>query len=190
MRERKTFRVNKQNSRQNNKTVTIEHLKGLITKAHMSGTFHVKTYVPELKYFTELLPIAIPNVMSTKPSKIPNRRASEIAIQGVREWLRKNEINNFTVKYGEKSLTKFDLYVEIDWSRSAFRKKKQNVNKNKKKIIGNLGIECSICYETQPGTALIPCGHLFCWDCCTHDNLKQCPICKTSPLFAQRLFLP
>ena len=73
--------------------VTIEHLKEIITKAHMSGTFKIQTYVPEVKYFTEMLPIAIPTAMISKLSiKPPFRiepRASEIAIHGVRRTSRK-----------------------------------------------------------------------------------------------------
>ena len=63
-------------------------MKEIITKAHMSGTFKIQTYVPEVKYFTEMLPIAIPNAMISKLSiKPPFRidpRASEIAMHGVR----------------------------------------------------------------------------------------------------------
>ena len=114
----------------------------------------------------------------------------------VKEWLCKNGLDRFVVTYGEKSLTKFDIYVEIDWNQSAFRKRIagktsfKEEGKKKSTIIGNLEIECPVCYEKRPGATLIPCGHIFCWDCCTHANLKQCPICKASPLFAQRLFLP
>ena len=122
---------------------------------------------------------------------------SHITSTQVKEWLCKNGLDRFVVTYGEKSLTKFDIYVEIDWIHSAFRKRlagktsfKEEQDKKKNTTIGNLNIECPVCFEKRPGVALIPCGHIFYWDCCTHVNLKQCPICKASPLFAQRLFLP
>ncbi len=122
---------------------------------------------------------------------------SHITSTQVKEWLCKNGLDRFVVTYGEKSLTKFDIYVEIDWIHSAFRKRlagktsfKEEQGKKKSTTIGNLNIECPVCFEKRSGAALIPCGHIFCWDCCTHVNLKQCPICKASPLFAQRLFLP
>jgi len=167
----------------------------------MSGRYTVKAYVPEVQYFTEMLPIVIPNVLISKSSyDNRDRRASEIAIQAVKDWLHKNDMDCFVVKYGEKSLTKFDLYVEINWIDSAFRSRlcsaKSNLDSEKdaasveKKDIGNIKIQCSVCYEKAPGAALVPCGHLFCWDCCTNVNLNRCPVCKTPPLFAQRLFLP
>lgn len=190
-------------------SVAIEELKSLISKAHISGEFSIKAYVPQIQYFTEVLPVNIPSALLVcAPSKrsFPSlgKRASEIAIEAVSQWLRRNGMDCFIIGYGEKSLTKFDLYVEIDWIDSAFRRrmKKRDENCCEKMItttipnstdktdIGNLNIQCGVCYENRRGAALIPCGHVFCWKCCTHVNLKKCPICNTPPLFAQRLFLP
>jgi len=38
-------------------------------------------------------------------------------------------------------------------------------------------MECSICLENQPDTALDPCGHTICQSC--SNELSVCPYCRT-----------
>ena len=37
---------------------------------------------------------------------------------------------------------------------------------------------CSVCFDAQANSALVPCGHAsFCYDCAQGLNLKPCPLC-------------
>ena len=44
-------------------------------------------------------------------------------------------------------------------------------------LSGEAPIECSICLENQPNTALDPCGHTVCQSC--SNELSVCPYCRT-----------
>ena len=85
----------------------------------------------------------------------------------VKEWLYKNGLDRFVVTYGEKSLTKFDIYVEIDWILSAFRKRlagkrvsKRSKTRKRARRLEISTSNVSVLWE-KTGAALIPCGTCF-----------------------------
>ena len=43
---------------------------------------------------------------------------------------------------------------------------------------GGTSIPCPICHEHRPAVALIPCGHVFCRDCHSSGQLRECPMCR------------
>ena len=48
--------------------------------------------------------------------------------------------------------------------------------------------QCSICYEKRDcPTAIIPCGHVFCW-CCV-QKVEQCPLCNGPSGEQMRIYL-
>jgi ankyrin repeat protein len=53
-------------------------------------------------------------------------------------------------------------------------------------------VTCSICYDKAVDTVSIPCGHTFCSKClnAVRQQNSKCPICKSTILQANRLFLP
>lgn len=38
--------------------------------------------------------------------------------------------------------------------------------------------DCNICLEMARDPILTSCGHLFCWPCFYHSNVKECPVCR------------
>uniref|UniRef100_A0A914E9H0 RING-type domain-containing protein n=1 Tax=Acrobeloides nanus TaxID=290746 RepID=A0A914E9H0_9BILA len=61
----------------------------------------------------------------------------------------------------------------------------QPTRKNDESMDENL---CCICLENKPEIVLIPCGHAkFCQGCA--DMFKECPICRSTVVMKQRIFL-
>jgi len=49
-------------------------------------------------------------------------------------------------------------------------------------------LTCCVCADSELNTALVPCGHLLCWDCA--QRLTECPLCRTEVTARQRVYYP
>jgi hypothetical protein len=47
-------------------------------------------------------------------------------------------------------------------------------------------LSCPICFDSLPDHGLIPCGHMFCFDC--SEGMRECPICRTPTTARIRMF--
>ena len=47
-----------------------------------------------------------------------------------------------------------------------------------KKMLNATEHTCSVCYEAQLNTVVIPCGHMFC-NGCVEKSQQSCPMCRT-----------
>ncbi len=75
--------------------------------------------------------------------------------------------------------------------RAEFHTILQSLNKYRDDI-GKGGIgTCAICMTNELNTALVPCGHVFCGDCCNRENSvsKKCPTCRANVDKTVKLFL-
>ncbi len=75
--------------------------------------------------------------------------------------------------------------------RAEFHKILQSLNKYRDDI-GKGGIgTCAICMTNELNMALVPCGHVFCGDCCSVGNSvsKKCPTCRANVDKTVKLFL-
>lgn len=76
------------------------------------------------------------------------------------------------------SITKEDIQnIAYDIENSKFYKKEEN---NKNKINIEDSEECCICMEHKKEAAIVPCGHLICWENnCRNMLNEKCPLCKS-----------
>jgi len=58
----------------------------------------------------------------------------------------------------------------------------EQINLKMQKRIEELYLKtlCSICFQREKNTALVPCGHVFCEECTTSFMTADCPVCRRS----------
>lgn len=125
----------------------IRRIRESILRSAKAGTNSIQTFVPKSHYYIEKHTLTSVSLRSLK--------ASEIVREALVEWLRENGFVSFVVEFGELSLTKFDLYVELKWHDRIEAARECGKIRARQ---GNITIDCAICMEKKAATALVPCG--------------------------------
>ena len=57
-------------------------------------------------------------------------------------------------------------------------------------IRNSLGLICTICRQNLLSMAIIPCGHIFCRQCCEKIISNRCPVCDVEIGEYLQLYFP
>lgn len=168
----------------------IRTVKETICNAAASGKRSVSFYVPPRKFFVDILPLddKTKNDSSICNIQKDNLRASDMVRQCVSEYLEARGFEAVFCGFGQRSVRAFDMHVQCSWTSLVLHEKRQDIVERSLPSRGNLMLECAVCYETGPSSALVPCGHLLCGSC--SRKVTKCPVCNTKHFFSQALYKP